>query len=285
MSTKIITDSASDLIEKIRDDFDIDIMPIVVTQGSNSYLDGVNINNDKLYKDMRSGVVYKTAALSPIDYERKFKEVLDTYDRAIYIALSSGLSSTYQNALLAKKSLCLDDDKLIIIDSRGASMGEGMLVYFIAKHINDEMSAEEICAYAQKLRDMTEYVFYVDTLEYLKRGGRVSKLQAAIGGLINLKVILTIKNDGKIYPEEKIRGEVKAMKKAIKNFKDRLGTDIYEDTIFISHADVLSRAEDTFKLMQEAFPGKKVFISEISATIGAHSGPGTIAFFAIKNFA
>lgn len=285
MSIKIITDSGSDLTLEIREDYDIDVMPIIVTQGSETYLDGVNIDNNKLYKDMREGVVYKTAARSPVDYENKFTDVLNNYDRAIYVSLSSKLSSTYDYASLAKKTLEISDDRLRIIDSLSGSWGEGLLVYFLAKYIKEhERSFEEIEAYSEKIRDNVECVFYVDSLEYLKRGGRVSTLGAVVGGLLKLKVILDIEEGGKIVPVDKVRGEAKAIKRLIELFKERLGSEVYHEEIIVAHADALDRATELAELVGDIYPDKKVSIAEISSTVGAHCGPGTVALFAVKNF-
>ena len=285
MSIKIITDSGSDLSKEIRDDYDIDVMPIIVTQGSETYLDGVNIDNKKLYADMRAGVVYKTAARSPIDYENKFTDALKNYDRAIYVALSSKLSSTYEYALLAKKTLEISDDRLLIVDSLSASIGEGLLVYHLAKRAKEhEKSFEELEAFATKIRDNVECIFYVDSLEYLKRGGRVSTLRAAVGGLLKLKVILDIGEGGVIAPVDKVRGEAKAIKRMLTLFMEKLEGGIYEEHIIVAHADASERAHELMDMVKQAYPDKTVSMAEISSTIGAHCGPGTVALFAVKNF-
>lgn len=285
MSIKIITDSGSDLNKEIRENFKIDVMPIIVTQGEKTFLDGVNIDNKELYKNMREGIVYKTAARSPIDYENKFTDALKQYDKAIYISLSSKLSSTYEYASLAKKTLEISDDRLMIIDSLSASVGEGLIVYYLAKFLQcEDKSFDGIEIFAKKLRDNVECVFYVDSLEYLKRGGRVSKLGAAVGGLIKLKVILGVEDEGKIAPVDKVRGEAKAIKRLVDLFKDRLYGGIYQDNIVVAHADAFERAKDLASLVKEVYPNKNISIADISSTIGAHCGPGTVALFAVKNF-
>lgn len=127
MSIKIITDSASDIGKDLAKDFSIDIMPIAIMKDDKTYLDGVDISGKEIYDDMRNGAVYKTGAITPHEYEVKFEEVLNKYDKAIYVSLSTGMSSTFNNAVLAKNSLGIDDDRLLLVDSRGASMGQGLI--------------------------------------------------------------------------------------------------------------------------------------------------------------
>lgn len=115
MSIKIITDSASDISYELASEYDIDIMPIVIMKGDETYLDGVDISGKMIYDDMRQGTVYKTGAIAPNEYEEKFKEVLEKYDKAIYVSLSTGMSSTYNNAVLAKTSLGIGEIGLCLL--------------------------------------------------------------------------------------------------------------------------------------------------------------------------
>lgn len=133
MSIKIITDSASDISKEQALAHDIDVMPIVIMKDDKTYLDGVDISGKEIYDDMRNGAVYKTGAITPHEYEVKFEEVLNKYDKAIYVSLSTGMSSTFNNAVLAKNSLGIADDRLLLVDSRGASMGQGMMALNLAK--------------------------------------------------------------------------------------------------------------------------------------------------------
>lgn len=284
MSIKIITDSASDISYELASEYDIDIMPIVIMKGDETYLDGVDISGKMIYDDMRQGTVYKTGAIAPNEYEEKFKEVLEKYDKAIYVSLSTGMSSTYNNAVLAKNSLGIGDDRLMLVDSRGASMGQGLQALSLAKLNQEGKTFDELKAYAHGFVKNTRYVFFVDSLEYLERGGRVSKLSAAIGKLINMKVVLDVHSDGVIYTEDKVRGTKRAIARTVDFFENEVGHDLYANTIYVCHADCEDLANKVKELLVEKYPDMEIKLNPFAVCIGAHTGPGTVHICTIKNF-
>ena len=284
MSIKIITDSASDISYELASEYDIDIMPIVIMKGDETYLDGVDISGKMVYDDMRQGAVYKTGAIAPNEYEEKFKEVLEKYDKAIYVSLSTGMSSTYNNAVLAKTSLGIGDDRLLLVDSRGASMGQGMMAINLAKLAKGGMSFDELKIYADNFVKNTRHVFFVDSLEYLQRGGRVSKLKATIGNLINMKVILDVHADGVIYTKDKGRGTKRAIEKTVDIFEEEVGHELYDDRIMVCHADCIELATKVRDALVEKYPDKLIELNPFAVSIGAHTGPGTVHICTIKNF-
>lgn len=283
MNIKIITDSASDISKEKALQYGIDVMPIVIMKDDKTYLDGVDISGKMIYDDMRAGAVYKTGAITPHEFEKKFKEVLDKYDKAIYVALSSGMSSTYENAMLAKNTLGVDDTRLLLVDSRGASMGEGMMALRLAKLASEGKSFDELKAYAEKFVRSTRYVFFVDTLEYLQRGGRVSKLKATIGNLINMKVILEVRADGMIHTKDKVRGTNRAIIKTVEIFEQEMGHDLYDDKIIVCHADCEDLASKVKEELEKKYPDKDITLNPFAVSIGAHTGPGTVNICAVKN--
>lgn len=284
MDIKIITDSASDISSEMAKEYGIDVMPIVIMKDDETYRDGVDISGKMIYDDMRNGAVYKTGAIAPHEYEAKFKEVLDKHDKAIYVALSTGMSSTYYNAVLAKKNLGISDDRLLLVDSRGASMGQGMQTLNLARLLREGKTFDELKLYADAFVKNTRYVFFVDSLKYLQRGGRVSKLTAVIGDLINMKVVLDVHADGVIHTEDKVRGTNRAIARTVELFEEQVGHDLYGDKIYVCHADCIDLASKVEALLVEKYPDMDVVLNPFAVSIGAHTGPGTVHICTIKNF-
>lgn len=284
MDIKIITDSASDISKEMASEYGIDIMPIVIMKDDETYLDGVDISGKMIYDDMRNGAVYKTGAIAPHEYEAKFKEVLEKHDKAIYLSLSTGMSSTYNNAVLAKNSLGIGDDRLMLVDSRGASMGEGLQALNLARLVREGKTFEELKQYADSFVKNTRYVFFVDSLKYLQRGGRVSKLSAVIGDLINMKVILDVHADGVIHTEDKVRGTNRAISRTVELFEEEVGHDLYKKKIYVCHADCIDLANKVKELLVEKYPDMDIELNPFAVSIGAHTGPGTVHVCAIKDF-
>lgn len=284
MTIKIITDSASDISKELAKEYEIDIMPIAIMKDEKTYLDGVDISGETIYSDMRNGAVYKTGAIAPHEYQEKFKEVLSKYDKAIYVALSSGLSSIYEHAQLAKNELGIGDDRLLVVDSRAASMGEGMMAINLAKLAKSGKSFEELKAYADNFVKNTRHVFFVDSLEYLQRGGRVSKLSAVIGNMINMKVIFHLDEEGLIKSMDKVRGTNRAIARTVELFEKEVGHDLYDGRIMVCHADCTDLAEKAKEMVLEKYPDATVELNSFAVSIGAHTGPGTVHICSVKQF-
>lgn len=211
MSVQILSDSACDLPEEILDEYDIDILPIIVIKDDTEYLDKVTIDPKELYDNMRAGQVYKTAQIPPKMFEEKFEEYAAKGEDVIYIAFSSGLSSTYQTSVLVRDSLKekYPNINIDIVDSKSASVGFGLLVHKAAQMAKEGKSKEEILKMLDFYIEHIEHIFTVDNIEYLFRGGRVTRTQAFVGGLLNIKPILDMPEDGTLRPIEKVRGRKK----------------------------------------------------------------------------
>lgn len=288
MTVKILTDSGCDLPEDILKEYDIDVMPIVVIDNDVEYLDNVTIKPKTLYDNMRNGKAYKTAQIPISTFQDKFEEIAKEGISTIYIAFSSGLSATYQSAVMTRDSIKeqYPDLDLTIVDSKSASLGFGLLVYKAAKMAKEGKSKEEILKMLDFYIASIEHVFTVDDIEYLFRGGRVSRTTAFLGGLLNIKPILEVTREGKLRPLEKVRGKGKVLKRMLELMEERSkGADLSLQTIGISHGDDLENALKLKAMIEEKFGTKNFVINDIGCAIGAHSGPGTIAlFFLNKNY-
>lgn len=286
MNIKILSDSACDLPQEVVDKYNIDILPLIVTRDGKEYLEGIDISSKEVYEGMRNGEIYKTAQISASTFQKKFEEYAKKGIQAIYLAFSSGLSGTYQTSLFIRDNVIEDypDLDLEIIDTKAASGGFGSIVLEIAKLAKEGKTKEELIEKSNILIDSIRHIFTVDDIEYLFRGGRVSRTQAFIGGLLNIKPILHVNSEGKLIPLEKVRGKNKLLKRMVEIIEEEAnGTDLSNQIIIITHGDDLKTANKMKEILQERFGVKEFIINTIGATIGAHSGPGTLAIFFHKN--
>ncbi|SHH95610.1 DegV family protein [Sporanaerobacter acetigenes] len=282
MAVKILSDSACDLPDEILEEYNIDILPILVSKDDEEYLDKVTIDPKKMYDDMRNGVVYKTSQIPPYMFEEKFEEIAKSGESTIYICFSSGLSGTYNTSLIVRDSIKerYSNLDLDIVDSRSASVGFGLLVYKAAKMAKEGKSKEEILKMLDFYVAHIEHIFTVDNLEYLFRGGRVSRAQAFVGGLLNIKPILDIPEDGTLRPAEKVRGRNKVLNRMLEIMEERGGNaDLKNQTIGINHGDDLEGALKLKEMIEEKYGCTDFVINIIGCAIGAHSGPGTLSVF------
>lgn len=281
LAIKILSDSACDLPKEILEEFSIDILPIMVIKDESEYLDGVTIYPKDVYDNMRNGVVYTTAQIPLNMFNEKFTGYATNDDSVIYIAFSSGLSGTYQSAVFSKdivleKHPNLDLD---IVDTKAASGGFGLIVLHAARLAKEGKTKGEILEAIDFLKNNMQYIFTVDDIEYLFRGGRISRTQAFIGGLLNIKPVLHV-DDGKLIPLEKTRGKNKVFKRILDIMEERgSNIDWKNQLVCITHGDDIEGATKLRDLIKERFGVENFLINIIGAAIGVHSGPGTLAIF------
>lgn len=279
MTVKIITDSAADLPKELVAQHGIEVLPLMVYLDNLEFRDGETMNPQEMFRGMREGKVYKTAQVPLQIFREVFQRHAENGDTCIYVAFSSALSGTYQSAVLAKNEILEDypDVKLEVIDTKCASMGFGLVVLKAAELAAQGKSQEEIAEAIRFHALHMEHIFTVDNLEYLYRGGRVSKTAAFIGGLLNIKPVLHVE-DGKLIPIEKLRGRRKVLDRMVAIMAER-GISQDQQVIGISHGDDIETAHSLRDMIRERFGCKEFVISQIGGAVGAHSGPGTIALF------
>ena len=279
LTIKILADSACDLTEKQYNEYQIEMVPLTVHLDNKDYKDGIDIQPKTIYDAMRNGQSTKTSQVSPQTFKTIFTSYASTNQPLIYLAFSSELSGTYQTAKMMEQEVKEEypEAPIYVLDTKCASIGYGLVVLRAAKLALEGASANEIIDIATYHAEHMEHIFTVDDLEYLYRGGRVSKTAAFVGTLLKIKPILHVE-DGKLIPLEKIRGSKKLLGRMVEIMEAR-GVDFQNQTIGISHGDDIERAEQLAALLQEKFGVKDVLIEMVGAVIGAHSGPGTIALF------
>lgn len=279
MTVKIIADSGCDLPQEIIEKLEIDILPLSVIINDKEYADGIEIEPVKLYELMKKGEAPKTAQVSPGTFKERFTKYAKEKREVLYIGFSSELSGTFNSSYLMKEEVKEEypDFKIEAYDTLAASLGCGLIVYKAGVLAKDGASMEEILEEVDFYSKHMEHIFTVDDLEYLHRGGRVSKTQAFVGGLLSIKPILDIK-EGKLIPIEKVRGANKVIKRMI-DIMNKRGVNLENQTVAISHGDDLVRAMQLKEMMEEKFGIKNFIINMVGCSIGAHSGPGTLAIF------
>ncbi|WP_097014733.1 DegV family protein [Anaerocolumna aminovalerica] len=279
----IVTETTTDLPDEIAKDLDIRVIPMAFELDGKSYynyLDERELDIHEFYETLRKGGKSVTSLINTEVFMNFFEPILNEGCDILYISFSSGLSGTYNASLLAIDELKekYPDSKIFSVDSRCASLGEGLLVYSAALKKEEGLSIDELYEWLNDNVLKLCHWFTVDDLNHLKRGGRVSAISAAIGTALNVKPVLHVDNEGKLIPIEKVRGR----KKSLIAIADRMletCTNPEEQTIFIGHGDAVEDAEYLAQLIKERMNVKDFVINPIGPVIGSHSGPGTIALF------
>lgn len=279
MNVQIITESTADLSKELIETYKIDVIPLQVSDGENEYLDGVTLTSHNLFENMRNGTVYKTSLASMDQLEKTFLHYAVNDIPAVYVSFSSQLSGTYQAATIVKKQVQEEypNLNLEIIDSKCASLGQGLVVLKAAQMAQEGKTVAEITDEVQFRAKHMEHIFTVDDLQYLVRGGRLSKAAGFVGGLLQIKPILHVE-DGQLIPIEKIRGRKKVFQRMVDLMEER-GVKLSEQTIGISHGDDLESALRLKEMIEEKFGCKEFVITSIGASVGSHTGPGTMTLF------
>lgn len=279
MPVKILADSACDLPKDFYTEYHVTLFPLKVHVEGQEYEDVRTIDPKTVYDAIRNGDVPKTSQVSPLLFEEVFTRMAENNENGIYIAFSSELSGTYQTSVMI-----LDQVKekypnfnFTIVNTKCASLGYGLVVREAARLAEENISKEEVLKDVLFRSEHMEHLFTVEDLDYLAKGGRVSKASAFLGGLLNIKPILNVE-DGKLVPIEKIRGKKKVYRRILDLMKER-GADFKDQVVGISHADAYETALEVKAMFEEELHPKEVYITDIGAVIGAHTGPGTIAIF------
>lgn len=278
---KIVTDSACDLDLDVLDDLGVHMIPITVYFGDKIYYDRESITTEMFYDNLKkSEELPKTSQITPAIFAENFKKYIEEGYHIICICFSSKLSGTYQSACVAKEMLETDD--IDVVDSKSASVGFGLIVREAALMVKEGKTREEIIDRITYMKDRMEHIFAVGSLDMLKKGGRITRVQAVVGNILGVKPILQIE-DGAIIPYEKARGKKAVVKKMVETVKNR-GFEVEKQLVGLNFA-----GKESFELLdalkeeiRNEFGIKEFFVSEIGAAIGSHAGPGTVSVFFLR---
>ncbi len=284
MAFEIVTDSSSNLVEDMIDEFGLHILPLsFMADGEqyHGYLKGEHTDLSQFYAMMREGKVFTTSLPSMADSEALLRGLLADGRDILYIGFSSGLSGTYQeiDLLLGQLAQEFPERTVLTVDTLAASGGEGLLVWYAARMARDGAPIEEVHRWLEDHKLNLAHWFTVDDLMFLFRGGRVSKTSAWAGTLLNIKPVMHVDDEGHLIPLEKVRGRKKSLKALVDHMEATAIQPVSEQTVFITHGDCREDAEYVADLVRERFGVRDVVINYVDPVIGAHSGPGTMALF------
>ena len=282
----IMTDINADLPEEYIREHGLEVLSLSYMIDGETYDRNHPLEVGEFYKRMRNGSMPTTSQVNPDQAKKAFTACLKQGKDVLYIAFSSALSGTYNSGRIAAEEIkeegLFPDRKLVVLDSLSASLGQGLLVHKAVQLKEAGKSLEETVSWVEENKLNLCHIFTVDDLFHLHRGGRVSKATAVLGTMINIKPILHVDEEGRLTPIGKVRGR----RKSLSALADRMGEQIkgFENPeVFISHGDCLEDAEYVEKLVRERFGVENFVINHVGPTIGAHSGPGTMALFVMGN--
>ena len=268
---KIFSDSTLDMPQSYIDENDIQIVPLYVLFGEESYKDRVDLDSDAFYKKVAESSVFpSTSQPSPQDYADGYRPFAEDGYEIISLHLSSKLSGSYQSGVLAQKML--PDADITIVDARSASIGTGLIALAAARAAKEGKSKSEVLDVINSLMPKVNVIFTVDSLEHLQRGGRIGKAQAFLGSILNVKPLLMI-DEGEIIPKERIRGQAKLFRKVLEIIEEDVKGEAIR--VGIIHAGAQETAERLKNELETNFKVEELIMSKIGSVIGAHTGPGT----------
>jgi len=284
MSYRIITDSCCDFPQQMYEKLGLTMIPLSLTYRGTETSDLSEAFIKELYAGLRAGEVSSTSAANPEGWKAVIEPVLASGQDALVMAFSSGLSTTYQSAVIAADELMeqYPDRTVKVVDTLCASMGQGLLVWYACQKRDAGMSLEALYTWCEDNKLNLCHWFTVDDLMYLKRGGRVSAATALVGTMLQIKPVLHVDDAGHLINVSKVRGR-KASIEALAKKVAETGLPGENDTMFISHGDCIEDAKYLETLLKEKYGAKNVVISYVGAVIGSHSGPGTLALFFLGN--
>lgn len=273
MSVKIIIDSAADTVAEIKSR--TVIVPMTVHFGKEEYIDGVTINNKEFYEKLiETDVLPHTSQATPADFEKVFEQEVKAGDSAVVITLSSTLSGTYQSAVIAADNY----ENIFVVDSKTATIGIGILAELALKLADSGMDAKSIAERLEEDKKNIRIIALLDTLEYLKKGGRISKTAAFAGGILNIKPVLSVE-DGEIAILGKARGSKQGNNLLVSEIEKVGGVDFEKPVLLgytgLSDALLQKYISDSADLWQHG--ANKLRSTVIGSIIGTHAGPGAIA--------
>ena len=273
MSVQIIVDSTVDMPERMKDRFRI--VPLTVHFGAEEFIDGVTIDKHRFYERLvESDELPTTSQASPAAFDAIFSDVASVGDSAVVVTLASKFSGTYQSACIA----AAEYDNIYVVDSKSAAIGSGILAEYALECADKGMDAKTIAETLEKKRDEICLIALLDTLEYLKKGGRISKTVAFAGGLLNIKPVITVV-DGEIQVIGKARGSKQGNNLLVQKIHESGGIDFDEPIILgysgLSDSYLKKYVEDSRDIWQDK--ADSLDSTLICSVIGTHAGPGVVA--------
>jgi len=271
MKLAIVTDSVSDISPKIAKELDIKVVPLTVIFGTEQFLDGIELSNAEFFKKLETDPNHpSTSQPSPEVFVKTYEKLLKKGYEILSVHVSAKLSGTINSAEQAIKAI--DTNKIKIIDTRSASMAQGLVAMSAARAIKNVKSLDELADIAESTAKKTTVFVAMDTMEFLKRGGRIGKAKAMLGSILNIKPIITT-NDGEIVPHSRAR----TIKKAISSMINDMGDKDQIIEVAVLHSTTPDLAKDVMTQINAQNLNNAGTITEIGPVVGTHAGPGCLA--------
>ena len=277
----ILTDSSADITPEIIDKYDIKVLPLHIMYPEKEYQDGVDIDPLMTYSRFPAEFP-NTSTPNLVEVEEKFDQIHEEgYERVIAVCISSGLSGTCNTIRLAAEDY--DKMQIFVFDTKNVSVGSGVFAIWAAWKVSRGASYEEVCrGLVDKIYD-SKVMFYMDTLKYLQRGGRIGGVASAVGTALKLKPIISCDREGIYYTVAMIRGAKQGKKKLLDEVLKFIG-DCKHCWIIIGHGDALEEAKAMEQMLMEKVRGKRIlYIKQITATMAVNTGPGLVGVLAFKD--
>ena len=274
MAIRIVIDSTSDVTQEIIDKYNLVMVPLTVNFEHESFQDKVELSTEAFFEKLSSSEKLPTTSqVSPGAFVRAFSDILLNGDEVLGIFLASEFSGTYESARIAKDMI--GGDRIHIIDSRSVCLGTFSLILEAIELVNQNKNINEIVESLENAKDKIVAVAALDTLKYLEKGGRLSKGQAVVGSLLNIKPIIGI-SEGKLSVIDKIRGKNKTIK-WFDEWIEKNKFDLSDKTVLLFHARNTEQLKILRETIEHKYNIKNIIEAEVGAVIGTHAGPGVLA--------
>lgn len=279
----ILTDSSCDLPAKLAQEKGIEYVPLTVRMEGKEYrneLDESDISSHDFYERLRAGATAQTAAATSMEFEERIAAFAEKGLDVLYLGFSSGLSTTFNSGRMAVEAVQekYPERKILAVDTLCASMGQGLLVVLAANKRAEGATIEETAQFVEENKLHLCHWFTVSDLDFMHRGGRISATSAMLGTLLNIRPLMHVDNEGHLTVVSKVRGQKAVLQKMIERAK-LTGIDPANQIMAISHGDCEEDALVLRDMAMKALGVKEVIISPVGPVIGAHAGPGVMAFF------
>jgi DegV family protein with EDD domain len=279
MKTVILVDSSSDLPRSFIDSNNLPYVSLTCNLDGKTYVDdfGKTLTYENFYKRLKEGAMPTTSQVNIFTFEDVFRQHVLNNEAVIYLAFNSGISGTYNSAMIAREHILEETPEadITIIDTRSASISEGLLVFKSYEMLKNNASKEEIVQWIEDTKFKVRHYFVVEDLHHLKRGGRVSATKANVGTILNIKPMLDINKAGDLINIHNIRGRKKAIKALIELFHENM-TEQSLDVIGITHGDCLDDALHLKILLEKEYKFKNILINHVGPVIASHTGAGML---------
>jgi DegV family protein with EDD domain len=271
VAVRVVTDSTSDIPPALAQELGISVVPLSVIFGDEVYREGIDINHDLFYEKMlRSKVLPTTSAPSVGDFLEVYERLLETTDEIVSIHISSKLSATYNNACQAAAALAEKGARIEVIDGLSVSFGLTFMAAAAARAAAGGAGLAEIRKLVEGMIPRIRIVVVLDTLEYVRRGGRIGRARAFLGTVLRVKPILSLR-DGEVHPEERVRTKSLALTRLV-----QMVTSYNVKEAAIGYSTNAQEADDLRRRLEAELPGVKVVVQRLGPVLGAHTGPGVL---------